>query len=293
MPEPYVWKEQDDGRAIVIDKKGDNPTRAWFIAGASVDAARNDTNPVKPERGDPHPEHPFIVVDAVAYHRMLNGTRCEARYIPNEFLSIAQESGDDAEFVQISPYFETIERKLPVIQQVRQSFRDSTTPDRLVWEYVDVANFVYDRLAFTIEVNADISSTPQVTTMLATMDALRSELGNIHLINGIEYQFSVQDAERLSKDKYKFVYKWSSDPGVLNTLDATITHGNWAMVGTRGYGFADMDFIVPPFSRLDTGPAMNDDIPPMPDPTLPPIIQVSAIARHNDNGYLLLPGING
>ena len=292
MPEPYVWKELDDGRSIVIDKKGDNPTRAWYIAGAGVDAARADTNPAKPERGKPHPDNAGLVVDAVAYRRMLLGTRCEARYIPSEFLDRPVEPGDDDEFFQISPYYERVTRKLPIIEMVRKSFRDSQTPDALVWDYVDdVAEFEYDRLAFTIEVNADIASTPQVDTMLNLMVGLRSELGKIHTIGGIDYQFSIEDAERLSVDKYKFVYKWTNDPGIPNTLVYNAQAGpNWALIGGYGYGFTDTDYIIPPFSRFDTGPVIGSD--GFPDPSQPPEVVISPIALTNPNGHLSLPGIN-
>lgn len=290
MPPPFVWKELDDGRSIVIDKRGDNPTRAWYIAGAGVDAARADTNPVKPERGKPHPNYPDLVVDGVAYRRMLTGTRCEARYVPKGMLYLPGESGDADDFFQISPYFETATRNLPVIEQVRKSFRDSSTPDQLVWKYVDTAPFEYDKLVFTIEVNAEILSTPHVDTMLNTMLALRSELGKIHTIGDIDYQFSVEDAERLSIDRYKFVYKWTNDPGIPNTLATTdIVGSNWARIGTYAYGFTDDDYIIPPFSRFDTGPAR--DANGFPDPTLPPVVVISPIALTSPGGHLRLPGI--
>lgn len=289
----FVWKEIRDGRTIVLDEKGDNPARAWYIPGASVDAARVDTNPSRPERGDPHPDDPNIVALKISYAPWLAGTRCEAQYIPAEHLPEEEDTTTDIDFFDGDGHTYHIKREVPVIHQVKQSFEGAGNPDLLIWRRLDsnlIAPFEYPATEFTMEVIAEIPSTPALDVMLLLLDKLREEDGKIHRINGTDYEFGSEGTDRISKDKYRMNYRWRSDPGLPNTLAYTDTFGaNWAKVGTHGYGFYDNELIIPGFSRVDIGGDVdaNGD----PDPTKVPLFVVSPTRKRNENGWRSLPGI--
>lgn len=289
---PFVWNEVRDGRSVLVDTKGDQKTRAWYIPGASPDPARVDTNPARPERGDEHPDFPGLVANSISYAHYLAGTRCEATYIPAELLQDEQENDTDIDFFDGDGHTVHIKREIPVIEYVKQSMTDSSSPDQYIWRPVDpklIAPFEYTAIEFSTEIIAQITSTPHLDQMLLILDRLREEDGKIHRINGVDYSFGTEGTERVSKDKYRLVYTWRSDPGLPNTLAYnTQISPNWAWIGGYGYGFYDNEFIIPPFSRIDTGPALTGGVP---DPTIPPVLVASPTKIRNDDGWQTLPGI--
>jgi hypothetical protein len=293
----FTWKELDDGRSIILATNGAQPTRAWYVKGATVDAALADPNPARPFRGQAHPDYPGLVVETAAYRKYLLGVRVEARYVAEEYLGEPPEPGTDENYIDINPYFEPHSRELPVIETYVQAFRDSDTPDQTLWRFSNrTVPYIYDRLAFSIEVNAELPSTASVSVMLNEMRNLRSQVGKIHTIDGNKYVFSVEDAGRINKDRYKFVYKWVDDPGVPNTLNIVQqpndrNGANWGYTATGGssaYGFADMDHIIPPFSRIDTQWDTTDGVP---DPSISPLFRVVPEGLEDPQGWMTLPGI--
>lgn len=297
------WKELLDGRGIVIDSRGDNPTRAWKVTGAdgggiTVDPVRDTPHPTKPEYGQPHPDRPGLVVTGVAYTRMGRHVRCEARYQPQEFLIEPEENQDAEDFFGVVPSYEPRTKQLPIIEHVLGTFRDSGTPDQLIWRFVDsMAPFEYTSTIFEVEVNVPVQSTT-IDARIAELRPLRDEIGKIHTIAGEEFMFSVLDGEAISASKLKITYRWESDPGIPNTLPVLAQPGpNWNLITSSDGGdftnraivIFDEDTIVPPFKRIDTGAALDDN--DLPDATVTPIVQFADVALRNPGGHLTLPGI--
>ena len=292
----YTWKRLKDGRSIVIDSKGDSTTEAWYVAGASPDAARADTNPEKPEYLQVHPDNAGLVCTNIGYAHWIGGTRCEAKYVPQEYVHQEPESQDDPDFINGDGHTVKIQRNLPVYERVLQKMQDSQTPNVKIWQPLAadlIAPFEYSATEFSIEIIANIQSQPNVDVMLFLLNQIAEEDGKIHRINGRDYLFGCEGTERVSRDQYRMIYTWRSDPGIPLLLEFDGTpFDHWGLVKGYWYGFAGnidgVDWLIPPFSRLNVGPTLVDDVA---DPTQMPQLGVSPLYKRNDNGWQTLPGI--
>lgn len=295
MGDPYTWKQLKDGRNIVIADSGRGETRAWYIAGANPDAVIEDTNPVKPIRGQADP-HTGLYCNKVGYAHYGHGTRCEAEYVPQEYLDTADESDTTDDWFDADGYTHNVHGKPPVIEKIKQSMNADGNADVHIWRFLDpaqVASHANTGIGFAIEVVASVQSTPELDTMISLLAAVRNEQGKIHKISGIDFEFSVEASERIDKDRYRFVYRWQEDPGIRNTVawDGPV-QGNWGPLGGYMVGFANDDYIIPPYSRLDTAPYI-DTATGEPDPTQLPVLQVAPTRLRNDLGWMTLPGMFG
>jgi hypothetical protein len=282
-----VWKEQHSGRSKDQSAKGFGRSRTWNVKGSVPDVAA--TEPEAPRFADPHPDDPGLVVESVQFAPTGFGSFVRALYVPVEFLpGIPPENTTDSEWTQTDTTFDYVDVDIPLFQLITKTFPvvGGGVETKQVWNGVDrKKSFRYTRVVMRLTVNAVVVGGPGVDAQFAINDAILAQTNKIHTIRSKKFLFESDGARRIEKDLYQFTYRWTSDPGIANTLlFEQQASPNIGVIGTHGIPFANANYIVPPFSVLDSAPDDND-------PENPPKVVISPQYIEEPAGYLTLPGI--
>ncbi len=292
---PGIWTKLHFERELTDTASGDGIVEAWSVQGATPDIARTDPEAIR--RGDPHPDaFPVLIANSVSYSPIPYGTYVRVNYVPPEYLDPEppeDNTGDDwfrndndhqDEDVKI-PVFEKVTKKLPG--------PDETTVEKTVWQGRE--NTVPFRKSLTtirVTLNADIESGFSFNDIIRLTDAVTDQNNKIHTIFGRKMLFKSNGSTRVSKTKYRFNYLWIIDPGVLYTenfivvrAEGTPTTGpGFAIIGSEAFPVANIQYVIPPFSRVRTSPSSDD-------PEALPVVSVSLAYQEDPDGWQFLPGI--
>jgi hypothetical protein len=281
---------------------GDTQSVGWFVQDLGPKAAREE--PGAPQRGDPHPDNPSLVIDTLSFTPNDAGTTVRATYVLPEYTgSPPPENIADEDYAKIDTTFEDAEVDIPVYQITAQLIRQSGSPAAFlstVYRPVsEKATYLYSRIVHRITVNATVLSGSGVASQISISHAVQNEANKIHTIGGIDFLFKADGVRRISRETYQFSYRWIYDPGVPNTFinppsgslgfdEADISgvtgNGKAGRIGAYVFPYANATFIIPPYSTIVTAPADEED------PTVPPKVHVRLNYKKNASGYLTLPG---
>lgn len=282
-----IWKEQFFGRGVQEIAEGFGRTRGWTVRGSSPDVAQEE--PEAPRWGDAHPDYPGMVVNNVSFTPTGYGTSVRANYTPLEFIDAPRpEDTTGLDWSKIDSTFEDVSVDIPVFELVEKTMPGPGDTNILqsYWKAVErTTTFKYSRLVHRITLNAIVSSDGSVSSQLSLVIPISNQHNKIHTIGGIKYLFRSDGIRRIKRDEYQFTYRWILDPGVPNTIEMNTTeYPNIGLIGSFGFPFADEQYIVPPYSRVDTAPNASD-------PTQAPVVTVSPAFIEDPQGYLTLPGV--
>jgi len=285
-----TWTEQHFDRGTTESSSGFGRVRGWKVTGdeSVVDVVTDD--PSAPRFGDVHPDYPLLVVNNVSFLPEGRHVVVRAQYVPIEFQDpTPPENEDDLEFFKIDTTFEDVDIEIPVFELVTKEFpiQGGGTETKDVWQPVrQKATFRYSRTVHRITLNATVAGGAGVITQLNISQAVNEQTNKIHQIGGVKYLFKSDSVRRTKIDNYQFTYRWIYDPGVPNTLEYDLSYSpNMGGIGSYGFPYASSEFVVEPYSRLDTAPNASD-------PTQVPVVVSSPAYMEDLTGYTTLPGVS-
>ena len=295
----WLAAERYFDRTVGEDNAGDTRRRGFSVVGSTPDVAKAD--PGRPLVGDPHPDDAALVIQTVSFSPTGYGALVIAQYGLSEFSGgPPPENVQDDAYFTIDTSFEDVNVDIPVFQQVTKlMFTASGTgppSEQTVYQPVETRTFRYTRSTHRVTLNVDAILAATVPAQLAFVEQIMQQANKIHRINGRDLLFKPDNARRFTPEKRQFTYRWISDPGIPNTLtfEETVnpTRGSasaqFGRIGSILYPFTTVggdEFILPPFSRLQTGPVEDDD------PTQVPVLYYTDNHKRANNGYLTLPGV--
>lgn len=284
-----IWIEEHFDRGLTLSAQGTGRTRGFKVVGSVPSVAANEPEAAALSFGTPHPDDPGLVVNNCAFTPTGYGTEVRANYVPLEYIDQPPPENDTGiDWTNVDSTFEHVDTDIPIFQLVRKNFPTAGggTEEIQVWQRAQhVKKFRNTRVVYRLTVNAEFTSDGTVNTLFQLTQAISNENNKLHTINGRKYLFNADGARRIDKDNYQFTYRWTSDPGIPNTLIfEDQSSPNIGGIGVYGFPFFNANYIIPPFFSLDAAPTDGD-------PTQAPTVVFSPIYLENPNGHLTLPGI--
>lgn len=285
---PLTWTEQYFDRGVSDSSSGVGRTRGWKVPLSTPDIAAADVG--APKFDDVHPDDPNLVVSSVSFLPQGRHTVVRATYTLREFQDPTPPENEEGEdFYRLDATFEDVDVEIPIFQLVTKEFpvSEGMTQTKMVWQPVQQkAIFRHSRVVHRMTLNATVVSGAGVVAQLALSQSINEQTNKIHEIAGVKYLFKPDGLRRVSVDQYQVTYRWIFDPGVPNTLDFDASASpNMGIIGSYGFPFADDNFIIKPYSRLDTSPDGND-------PTQAPVVKSSPAYVEDLDGYQTLLGVS-
>lgn len=297
-----TWKEQHfKGNSLTLTAQGITATRVFNVdatpEGALLELVGQGLN-----RGQPHPR--FSTALFVANTNIIPtafGCEVTANYTAAEFIGFPAEDIAAPEFIDIDTTFSNASVTLPVYQEAVKTF---DIVSLFVYQRVqNVASFEYGQTVSRVTINAEVPSAAGVDQQLLLTQFINQQTNKLHEINGTWYLFNADGIRRLEKDKYQFTYRWTYDPGIPSTFGNNYEQGsNFIKEGSYLYpiGYkasgdesgADtdlipdltIDYIIPPYHRLDVADAAGD-------PTQIPLLRARPLYLKQSDGWQDLPGV--
>lgn len=292
-----------EGNSPAFDASGVSDSIVWVVNTTPVDMILSSKlATLGAIRGVVHPDIPAIVVNSTKIIPTGHGCKITVEYRLPEFLDTTVENDQDLGWWDMDATFEGVSLDIPVFQKVTKTFSSVGPPAPIFQPVERIKKFQYKRVVNRITINAEIPALINIESQFALTEYINQQNNKLHKIGGRWYVFEADGLRRLSEGLWQFTYRWSSDPGVPNTLDLPI-EGDFAVNETEYYplswkpgdgGFSEFvpdpqeSWIKLPHHRLDTG--MSDS------PSTPPAVAVAPQFLVGSNtgdgdGYTLLPGV--